>query len=116
MGSPPRVRGLPRHHPRRCTIGVPAGICELSVRPTWQGKGIGIRIHTALLDAFQPRWSSPLAMPGNDAAQRVYHRLGYRCVGPYRAGVNGSVLDLLLRCSSKSFADRNGTWVVELGE
>ena len=55
--------------------------------------GIGAAIHTALLDALQPEWASLLAMPGNDAAQRLYHRLGYRYAGPYRAGADGPVLE-----------------------
>ncbi|MDI5974052.1 GNAT family N-acetyltransferase [Streptomyces sp. SL13] len=78
------------------TTGALAGICELAVRPAWQGRGIGVRVHSTLLDALKPEWASLLAMPGNDAAQRLYHRLGYRYAGPYRSGADGPVLDLLL--------------------
>ncbi|MFD3676852.1 GNAT family N-acetyltransferase [Streptomyces sp. NPDC058613] len=72
-----------------------AGICELAVRPSWQGQGAGAHIHQALLDAMRPRWVSLLAMPGAPA-QRLYQRLGYRYAGPYKAGPDGPVLDLLL--------------------
>ena len=89
--------------PARNTAAL-AGICELAVRPAWQGHGTGAAIHTAILDALQPEWASLLAMPGNDAAQRLYHRLGYRYAGPYRSGDEGPVLDLLLL--HRSAADR----------
>jgi len=73
-----------------------AGICELAVRPGWQAQGVGTRIHAALLDALRPRWASLLAMPGDQPAQRFYRQLGYRYAGPYKAGADGPVLDLLL--------------------
>ncbi|MFH8626026.1 GNAT family N-acetyltransferase [Streptomyces vietnamensis] len=72
-----------------------AGICELAVRPGWQGHGIGTRIHQALLDAMRPQWVSLLAMPGAPA-QRLYQRLGYQYAGPYKSEPDGPVLDLLL--------------------
>ncbi|MGW2825771.1 N-acetyltransferase family protein [Streptomyces sp. NPDC001443] len=72
-----------------------AGICELAVRPGWQGHGVGTRIHQALLDAMRPQWVSLLAMPGA-SAQRLYSQLGYRYAGPYKRGPDGPVLDLLL--------------------
>ncbi|MEU6610281.1 GNAT family N-acetyltransferase [Streptomyces shenzhenensis] len=71
------------------------GICELAVRPGWQGHGAGTQIHQALVDALQPRWVSLLAMPGS-AAQQLYHRLGYQYAGPYKTGPAGPTLDLLL--------------------
>ncbi|MQS17602.1 GNAT family N-acetyltransferase [Streptomyces kaniharaensis] len=73
-----------------------AGICELAVRPSWQGQGVGTRLHTALLEALRTEWVSLLAMPGNDPARRLYDRLGYQYAGPYRPGPDGPVLDLLL--------------------
>ncbi|MDH6115676.1 ribosomal protein S18 acetylase RimI-like enzyme [Kitasatospora sp. MAP12-15] len=73
-----------------------AGICELAVRPGWQGQGVGTRLHSALLEALRPQWVSLLAMPGDRPAQRLYHRLGYQYAGPYQAGSDGPVLDLLL--------------------
>ncbi|MDH6575120.1 GNAT family N-acetyltransferase [Kitasatospora sp. MAP5-34] len=73
-----------------------AGICELAVRPGWQGEGVGTRLHAALLDALRPQWVSLLAMPDNESAQRLYQHLGYRHAGLYRAGADGPVLDLLL--------------------
>ncbi|MEU0374754.1 GNAT family N-acetyltransferase [Streptomyces sp. NPDC006283] len=72
-----------------------AGICELAVRPGWQGHGIGTRIHQALIDVLQPEWASLLALPGAHA-QRLYRQLGYRNAGPYKTGPDGPVLDLLL--------------------
>ncbi|MFD5437832.1 hypothetical protein ACFWJ4_37490 [Kitasatospora sp. NPDC127067] len=41
-------------------------------------------------------WVSLLAMPGDQRAQQLYHRLGYRYGGPYKAGPHDPVLDLLL--------------------
>ncbi|MGG8410498.1 N-acetyltransferase family protein [Streptomyces sp. 12297] len=72
-----------------------AGICELAVRPGWQGRGAGTGIHQALIDALQPEWASLLAMPGAPA-QDLYRRLGYRNAGPYQAAPGGPVMDLLL--------------------
>ncbi|MFJ9460793.1 GNAT family N-acetyltransferase [Kitasatospora sp. NPDC101447] len=71
-------------------------ICELAVRPGWQGQGVGTRLHTALLEALRTEWVSLLAMPGNGPSRRLYDRLGYRHAGPYRPGPAGPVLDLLL--------------------
>ncbi|MGP3691086.1 GNAT family N-acetyltransferase [Streptomyces sp. IBSNAI002] len=72
-----------------------AGICELAVRPGWQGHGIGTQIHHALLEALRPQWVSLLAMPGAPA-QHLYRQLGYQYAGPYKAGPDGPELDLLL--------------------
>ena len=72
-----------------------AGLCELAVRPGWQGRGIGSHLHQALADALAPRYLSLLAMPGADS-QRLYRRLGYTYVGPYRSAPGGAVFDLLL--------------------
>ncbi|QKW18793.1 GNAT family N-acetyltransferase [Kitasatospora sp. NA04385] len=73
-----------------------AGICELAVRPGWQGRGIGADIHNALVAALSTRWVSLLAMPGQGPARRLYDHLGYRYAGPYAAGPDGPALDLLL--------------------
>ncbi|CAM5705016.1 GNAT family N-acetyltransferase [Streptomyces hirsutus] len=87
---------LPRITPEDArTTDSLVGICELAVRPGWQGQGIGTRIHQALLDAMRPRWVSLLAMPGAPA-QRLYLSLGYRYAGPYESSPDGPVLDLLL--------------------
>ncbi|MFD5466681.1 GNAT family N-acetyltransferase [Kitasatospora sp. NPDC127059] len=87
---------LPAIEPDARTTDSLAGICELAVRTNWQGRGIGTRLHDALLAALRTEWASLLAMPGDRPAQRLYHRLGYRYAGPYPAGPNGPVLDLLL--------------------
>ncbi|MET8630295.1 GNAT family N-acetyltransferase [Kitasatospora sp. NPDC004669] len=76
------------------------GVCELAVRPGWQGHGIGTALHTELLRVLAPAWSSLLVMPGNRSARRLYDRLGYTYAGPYQAGTDGPVLDLLLRAVS----------------
>lgn len=72
------------------------GLCELAVRPGWQDRGIGSRLHQALVDALAPRYISLLAMPGNADSQRLYRRLGYTYAGPYRNTRGGPVFDLLL--------------------
>jgi len=72
------------------------GLCELAVRPGWQGRGIGSRLHQALVDALAPRYISLLAMPGNADSQRLYRRLGYTYASPYRNAPDGAVFDLLL--------------------
>lgn len=74
------------------------GLCELAVRPPWQSLGIGTRLHTALIEAVAPRWSSLLALPSNARGRDLYSRLGYAYAGPYRngSGPNALVLDLLL--------------------
>ncbi|MEV0348542.1 GNAT family N-acetyltransferase [Nonomuraea sp. NPDC050680] len=87
---------LPSITPEARTTNALAGICELAVRRAWQGHGVGTRIHAELLDALKPEWVSLLAMPGDQPAQRLYRRLGYHYAGPYQAGANGPILDLLL--------------------
>jgi GNAT superfamily N-acetyltransferase len=72
------------------------GLCELAVRPPWQSRGIGTRLHQALLTAIAPAWSSLLALPSNSRGHDLYARLGYEYAGPYRAGVDGTEFDLLL--------------------
>ncbi|WP_018545372.1 GNAT family N-acetyltransferase [Streptomyces sp. LaPpAH-108] len=73
-----------------------AGICELAVRTSWQGQGVGSRIHTALLETLRAEWVSLLVMPGDGPARRLYDRLGYQYAGPYSASPDGPTLDLLL--------------------
>ncbi|MFH8387915.1 GNAT family N-acetyltransferase [Kitasatospora sp. NPDC018058] len=88
---------LPQVTPEEArTTGSLAGICELAVRSGWQGRGVGTRIHTALLEALRTDWVSLLAMPGDHPAQHLYRRLGYRYTGPYQPGPDAPVLDLLL--------------------
>ncbi|GAA1399154.1 hypothetical protein GCM10009639_38440 [Kitasatospora putterlickiae] len=87
---------LPAIEPKARNTRSLAGICELAVRSGWQGYGIGTRIHDSLLAALRTEWASLLAMPGDRGAQRLYRRLGYRYAGPYNAGPDGPVLDLLL--------------------
>ncbi|MHA6757133.1 GNAT family N-acetyltransferase [Streptacidiphilus sp. PAMC 29251] len=54
------------------------GLCELAVRPSWQDRGIGSRLHHALVEALASRYISLLAMPGNADSQRLYRRTGCR--------------------------------------
>ncbi|MEV0536351.1 GNAT family N-acetyltransferase [Kitasatospora sp. NPDC050463] len=66
-----------------------AGICELAVRIEWQGRGVGTRIHAALLEALGTEWVSLLAMPGDERPeQRLYRQLVRRTVPgrPRRTG------------------------------
>ncbi|CCK32821.1 GCN5-related N-acetyltransferase [Streptomyces davaonensis JCM 4913] len=72
------------------------GLCELAVRPPWQSQGIGTRLHTALLQAVNPKWSSLLALPSNQRGQDLYARLGYEYAGEYRNTDDGPAFDLLL--------------------
>ncbi|MFD5898600.1 GNAT family N-acetyltransferase [Streptomyces sp. NPDC060366] len=72
------------------------GLCELAVRPPWQSRGIGSRLHATLLTAIAPRWSSLLALPSNQRGQDLYARLGYQYAGPYRNTADGPEFDLLL--------------------
>ncbi|MFD3662780.1 GNAT family N-acetyltransferase [Streptomyces sp. NPDC058659] len=90
---------LPHIHPEEArTTDSLTGICELAVRPGWQG--LGTRVHRALLDITRTRWVSLLAMPGSPA-QHLYRQLGYRNAGPYKTGPDGPVLDLLLLRTSR---------------
>ncbi|MGW1278909.1 GNAT family N-acetyltransferase [Streptomyces tsukubensis] len=72
------------------------GLCELAVRPPWQSQGIGTRLHTELLKAIAPRWSSLLALPSNRRGHDLYARLGYAYAGPYRNSPDSPEFDLLL--------------------
>lgn len=72
------------------------GLCELAVRPPWQSQGIGTRLHTELLKAVNPRWSSLLALPSNSRGRDLYARLGYQYAGAYTNSPGGPVFDLLL--------------------
>ncbi|MGW6919565.1 GNAT family N-acetyltransferase [Kitasatospora sp. NPDC054939] len=79
-----------------------AGLCELAVLPSWQGRGIGSTIHHALVTELGTDWASLLAMPGNNRPeQRLYRRLGYQYAGPYQPGPNTPPLDLLLLSNSR---------------
>ncbi|MGW2541162.1 N-acetyltransferase family protein [Kitasatospora sp. NPDC001574] len=73
-----------------------AGICELAVRTSWHGQGVGTSIHNALVAALRTQWVSLLAMPGDRPSRHLYDHLGYTYAGPYTAGPGGPVLDLLL--------------------
>lgn len=70
------------------------GVCELAVRPGWQSRGIGTRLHEALVEAVAPRWTSLLVDPANARGRALYDRLGYRYAGPYRNG--SETYDLLI--------------------
>ncbi|KQX77070.1 MULTISPECIES: GNAT family N-acetyltransferase [unclassified Streptomyces] len=72
------------------------GLCELAVTPAWQGRGIGTRLHAALVTSINPEWSSLLVRPDNASGRSLYDRLGYRYAGPYRNEPDGPVYDLLL--------------------
>ncbi|MER8159964.1 GNAT family N-acetyltransferase [Streptomyces sp. NPDC094472] len=72
------------------------GLCELAVRPPWQARGIGTRLHAALITAINPRWSSLLALPSNQRGQDLYTRLGYQHAGSYQNTTDGPDFDLLL--------------------
>ena len=82
--------------PDQVRTGRLMGLCELAVRPPWQGQGIGSRLHAELLKAIDPQWASLLALPTNQRGQNLYGRLGYRYAGPYRNRPDGPVFDLLL--------------------
>ncbi|CAG6396534.1 GNAT family N-acetyltransferase [Streptomyces cocklensis] len=70
------------------------GLCELAVRPGWQSRGIGTRLHERLVQAVAPRWTSLLVSPANSRGRTLYERLGYRYAGPYRNG--DDTYDLLI--------------------
>lgn len=46
------------HVPKSARTERLMGLCELAVRPPWQARGIGTRLHSALIKAINPRWSS----------------------------------------------------------
>lgn len=52
------------------------GLCELAVRPGWQSRGIGTRLHEALVEAVGPRWTSLLVDAANARGRALYDRLG----------------------------------------
>ncbi|MFI5940211.1 GNAT family N-acetyltransferase [Streptomyces uncialis] len=72
------------------------GLCELAVRPPWQGRGIGSLLHAELIASVDPQWSSLLALPSNRRGRNLYTRLGYVYAGPYRNAPGGPGFDLLL--------------------
>ncbi|MGW3200139.1 GNAT family N-acetyltransferase [Streptomyces sp. NPDC001118] len=82
--------------PEHVRVGRLMGLCELAVTPAWQGRGIGSRLHDALLKAINPAYSSLLMRPDNTQARALYEKLGYRYAGPYRNEPGGPVYDLLL--------------------
>ncbi|MGJ5899405.1 GNAT family N-acetyltransferase [Streptomyces niveiscabiei] len=82
--------------PEAVRAGRLLGICEIAVTAQWQGLGIGTLLHTALLTAVAPAWSSLLVRPDNADGRRLYERLGYRYVGPYRNAPSEPAYDLLL--------------------
>jgi GNAT superfamily N-acetyltransferase len=72
------------------------GLCELAVRPPWQSRGIGTRLHAELLRTIAPKWSSLLALPSNQRGKDLYARLGYEYAGRYVNAPGGPEFDLLL--------------------
>ncbi|MFE2046007.1 GNAT family N-acetyltransferase [Streptomyces sp. NPDC059477] len=84
------------------------GLCELAVRRPWQSRGIGTRLHTALLTAIAPAWSSLLALPSNQRGHDLYTRLGYAYAGPYRNTPHGPEFDLLLLRVTPNPAQQHG--------
>ncbi len=82
--------------PEHIRAGRLMGLCELAVAPAQQSKGIGSRLHAALVAAIAPEWSSLLVRPDNTAGRGLYDRLGYTYAGPYRNEPGGPVYDLLL--------------------
>ncbi|MEI5520444.1 GNAT family N-acetyltransferase [Streptomyces brasiliscabiei] len=84
------------------------GLCELAVRPPWQSRGIGSRLHAELVRAIAPAWSSLLALPSNRRGQDLYGRLGYTYAGPYRNTADGPEFDLLLLRVSRGAEEEQG--------
>ncbi|MFJ4320659.1 GNAT family N-acetyltransferase [Streptomyces lavendulae] len=82
--------------PEHIRAGRLMGLCELAVTPTWQGRGIGSRLHHQLVTAIAPQWSSLLVHPDNPRGRALYDRLGYTYAGPYRNEPGGPVYDLLV--------------------
>ncbi|MCX4617977.1 GNAT family N-acetyltransferase [Streptomyces mirabilis] len=82
--------------PEPARAGRLMGLCELAVTPAWQSRGIGTRLHAALLTAITPEWSSLLVRPDNTSGRGLYDRLGYEYAGPYRNTADGPEFDLLL--------------------
>ncbi|MFJ4836466.1 GNAT family N-acetyltransferase [Streptomyces sp. NPDC088747] len=83
------------------------GLCELAVRPGWQGRGIGTQLHEQLIRAIAPDWSSLLVRPDNPRGRALYTRLGYAYAGEYRNTPGGPTYDLLL-LSVTGLPDKSG--------
>ncbi|MBV9312464.1 MAG: GNAT family N-acetyltransferase [Pseudonocardia sp.] len=56
-------------------------LCELMIRPGWQGEGIGHRLHDELLFNRPERRATLLADEGNDKALQIYEQWGWREIG-----------------------------------
>ncbi|MDI3341617.1 MAG: GNAT family N-acetyltransferase [Sphaerobacter sp.] len=59
-------------------------ICELMVRPAWQGKGFARRLHDALLGKRREERATLLVEQDNEHARGIYERWGYRKVAEVR--------------------------------
>ena len=65
------------------------GTCEMKrlyVRPAWRGRGVGALLVDAILAEARRRGYTRMRLdtvPGMEAAQRLYERLGFRDIAPY---------------------------------
>lgn len=59
-------------------------LCELMIRPGWQGEGIGHRLHDELLFKRPERRATLLAEEDNESALRAYRQWGWRVIGKLR--------------------------------